>query len=245
MTIHYVDNSDGRTFWQASHVYSVGDRCACQASSTNATYRHHVYECTTGGTSGGTAPSWNANVGQTCNDNGVIWTTRDPHSWADAHPSFVLMMEDGFVAAGDMVKIHDAHNEVCPSTDGRLNFIFNTGGSVGNPCFIVCVDKNDSDSLSSGAVIQVQRSTKAIYGDQIVVLINVQLIIDGVLACDTNTTIIFVSIGDPLTVLTLNGTGSRLDFGQAWNNNLRLILMNSNLKFAYAANYMELNSWCF
>jgi hypothetical protein len=60
------------TAWQASHAYALGDVVVPTAGLENG-YR---YECTTAGTSGGTAPTWSTVEGGATTDNTVTWTTR-------------------------------------------------------------------------------------------------------------------------------------------------------------------------
>ncbi|MEA3480056.1 MAG: hypothetical protein U9R60_17875 [Bacteroidota bacterium] len=54
--------------WQASHAYLVDDLCR------PITMNGHWYKCTTGGTSGGSEPSWNTGSGSTTTDGTVVWT---------------------------------------------------------------------------------------------------------------------------------------------------------------------------
>lgn len=56
--------------WQAGHSYSLTNYVK------SVTFNGYRYECTTAGTSGGTAPTWPTTIGATVNDNGVIWTCR-------------------------------------------------------------------------------------------------------------------------------------------------------------------------
>jgi hypothetical protein len=60
------------TAWQASHAYVLGDVVVPTAGLENG-FR---YECTTAGTSGGSAPTWNITEGGTTTDNTVTWTTK-------------------------------------------------------------------------------------------------------------------------------------------------------------------------
>ena len=60
------------TAWQASHAYVLGDVVVPTAGLENG-FR---YECTTAGTSGGSAPTWSTVEGGTTTDNTVTWTTR-------------------------------------------------------------------------------------------------------------------------------------------------------------------------
>jgi hypothetical protein len=60
------------TAWQASHAYVLGDVVVPTTGLENG-FR---YECTTAGTSGASAPTWNTVEGGTTTDNTVTWTTR-------------------------------------------------------------------------------------------------------------------------------------------------------------------------
>ena len=60
------------TAWVASTAYVLGDVRVPTAGLENG-FR---YECTTAGTSGASAPTWNTTEGGTTTDNTVTWTTR-------------------------------------------------------------------------------------------------------------------------------------------------------------------------
>jgi hypothetical protein len=60
------------TAWQASHAYVLGDVVVPAAGLENG-FR---YECTTAGTSGGSAPTWPTTEGGTVADGTVTWTCR-------------------------------------------------------------------------------------------------------------------------------------------------------------------------
>ena len=56
--------------WTASTAFAVGDiRRATTVQATGLWFR-----CTTAGTSGSSEPSWATDVGNTTNDNTVVWT---------------------------------------------------------------------------------------------------------------------------------------------------------------------------
>jgi len=67
-------------------------------------------------------------------------------SWTDAWTS--LASSTG-VAAGDEVRVHDAHSQD-PGASVTYNW---SNGTEANPVKIVCVDKDDSDALATGATI--------------------------------------------------------------------------------------------
>jgi len=57
--------------WAATTAYSSGQYVIGSAfASTN----RHIYKCTTGGTSGGSEPTWNQTIGGTTTDGSVTWT---------------------------------------------------------------------------------------------------------------------------------------------------------------------------
>ena len=62
--------------WQASTSYSVGD--VVRPTTRNG----YSYECTTGGTSGGTEPIWGTTPGGTTSDGTVVWTCRNNYALA-------------------------------------------------------------------------------------------------------------------------------------------------------------------
>ena len=72
----YVDDNAGmwelstENTWTASTVYSVGDFVG------PTTPNDRSFECTTGGTSGGSEPTWNTTPDGTTTDNTTTWTTR-------------------------------------------------------------------------------------------------------------------------------------------------------------------------
>jgi len=58
------------TAWAASTAFSVGD--VRRATTVQASGL--VFKCTTAGTSGSSEPSWATDIGNTVNDNTVVWT---------------------------------------------------------------------------------------------------------------------------------------------------------------------------
>jgi hypothetical protein len=57
--------------WAGTTAYSSG---AYIIGSAFASTNRHIYKCTTGGTSGGSEPTWNQTVGGTTTDGTVTWT---------------------------------------------------------------------------------------------------------------------------------------------------------------------------
>jgi hypothetical protein len=58
--------------WSAGDAVSPG--AFRRQLTTPAAGNERVWRCTTGGTTGGTEPTWNLNLNSTTNDNGVVWT---------------------------------------------------------------------------------------------------------------------------------------------------------------------------
>jgi hypothetical protein len=67
-------------------------------------------------------------------------------SWADAWTSIASATG---VAAGDVIHVDDGHSQ---SAGASLTLTF-TNGTITNPIKIFCVDKNNSDALSTGAIV--------------------------------------------------------------------------------------------
>ncbi len=63
-TLALIDAAPGT--WQAGHLYATGAWIIDSAG--------HLQQATTGGTTGGSEPSWPASVGTTTSDGGVTWT---------------------------------------------------------------------------------------------------------------------------------------------------------------------------
>lgn len=62
--------------WEANTAYSLGDLIFGYGLSPSAKY----YECTIAGTSGGTPPVLDPDIGDTTTDGSVTWTTRDANT---------------------------------------------------------------------------------------------------------------------------------------------------------------------
>jgi|GEM_PF-999671 len=136
--------------WQANHSYALGARCVVDAGASTS-YRHRVYECTVAGTSGSSRPSWSATVGATITDGSVTWTCRDPGdgNWDNAHCYLSWITQYATFSAGDRILVHKNHNETMPSGGVIIGY---NGGNW--PKEIYCVDKDNSDALAVGAVVQ-------------------------------------------------------------------------------------------
>jgi len=100
--------------WSAETAYALGDWV--YATATGA----YLYECTTAGTSGATAPDWPAADGDTVTDGAAVWTARavpegaadDPAAQANAHARLVrpfAMVGVGEEASAQMVAAGSAN----------------------------------------------------------------------------------------------------------------------------------------
>lgn len=111
-----VGTGTGLAEWAPNTAYVVGDRVVCRNTygSSISARRRYVYECTTGGTSHATTePTWPTSG--TVNDNGVIWTTRSPTTWANAtcrlQYCFGLQSAGDMISAGDTVWIENTYDD--------------------------------------------------------------------------------------------------------------------------------------
>lgn len=64
---------------QRSTAYAVGDLARVRTAGANnpSDYANRYFECTTAGTTAGSAPTWNTTIGGTTTDGTVVWTARD------------------------------------------------------------------------------------------------------------------------------------------------------------------------
>jgi len=115
------------TVWAASIAYAVGDRVIRLTGDAGL-----VYECTTGGTSGASEPTWDTDpvTPGTTTDNTVVWTTRNPQSWANAHPKLTFV--DGLCSAGDNVFLQNSSSGGYSYGESQLA-ILDFNGTMGNP----------------------------------------------------------------------------------------------------------------
>jgi len=149
----------GRAEWAPSTVYSVGDRVVCRRTYASTTRRRWVYECTTGGTShGSTEPVWPTS--STVNDNGVIWTTRQPITWINAsiYLDYIMGVADWTWAAGDYFWVD---NSLVTELTGILslgNVNYNEGNYV-IPTYITSTSDLTHEPPTSRAVGAKFRST--------------------------------------------------------------------------------------
>lgn len=97
--------------WAPATAYSVGDYVIPTAANGR------LYKCTTGGTSGGSEPSWGTVDGGTTNDNGVVWTEQSIALDASDFPE---------VAGGSYARVN------VPPGDGNWSAPDNVAGLTDN-----------------------------------------------------------------------------------------------------------------
>ena len=239
MTTYYV-NSNNCAPWTVGTAYSIGDRCVSTIGNTNDPRRFNVYECTTGGTSHATTePTWNTTVGGTVGDNDVIWTTRRPDSWANAHHSFSMMCSlNSIETSGDVILVDKTHAEnVGSDYSGSLY-----GGAYNNPIILCCVDKTNSDAIDTGASITFG---KAKVVRAFLAFINIKLST----AYDLDTVnlsggfgLYFIGTVPGLTLLELTGASNRIEAPASVLYATRYLFQNCNISLANAANYIGANT---
>ena len=230
MATYYI-NSLTCSKWLADTSYSLGDRVYALPSNSSGTKKARVYECTTAGTSGGSEPNWTTTVGNTTSDNSVVWTTRAPSTWANAHGSLHLFLATTlYHAAGDVIKVHKDHNEAIDGTEYADTIYVN--GTYNNPVIIACVDKDNSDALATGAVVANTRD-KNLYKQAI--SINIHWKFGGNVNCLGILGWLFVGDGN-ITAIELTGASNR--FGEMPTEHFFYSVINANIKLANAANYI-------
>ncbi|MFA5394407.1 MAG: hypothetical protein WC346_00125 [Methanogenium sp.] len=151
MTTYYVDNATILTnwpcaVWTASRAYGLGDRVVCTTGYGTVAARAFVYECTQAGTSGSGQPAWPTTEGNTVSDGGAIWTARYPTSWANAS-AFSRYISNHLAAAGDLILVDKDHSEA-----GFNAYLYGSTDPA-NPLRMICVDRDNSNALSVGAII--------------------------------------------------------------------------------------------
>ena len=136
--------------WAPNTAYSLGARVVCRVTYGTVARRAYVYECTTAGTShSSTEPTWPTSG--TVNDNDVVWTTRSPDdgSWDNASCHLLYIVNHAVdPVGGDTILVDESHAESI-----SIACSFNGATTQETPLNIICVDKDDSDSLSVGATV--------------------------------------------------------------------------------------------
>lgn len=149
-------NSGASAEWIPNTAYSLGARVVCRSAYATVARRKYTWECTTAGTSHATTePTWpDGPAGQTIADGAtLVWTCRlcNDGDWANAtcYLAYILSATSP-VAAGDSVYIHNAHSE--SKNWGGTSFLYGSATKT-NPILIFCVDKDNADALSIGAIL--------------------------------------------------------------------------------------------
>jgi len=234
MAIYYV-NSNNAAAWVAGTAYSIGDMVMCAPAQSSANRASRIYECTTGGTSHATTePTWNTTLDGTTSDNDVVWTTRMPTSWDYAHGSifYFLSYNGAYIADGDIIKIHKTHNEVVPTTYYFERFP--CFGISGLPLIIVCVDKDNGDAVSTGAVVTYQK-TNDLYFHGSFVSIGVSWVYACTITGYSNAFGWYLH-GPGLTTLKLTGSGKYIGDYAAGNVYASVFWTDGNIEFSNADN---------
>lgn len=158
------------TAWAASTAFAVGDiRRATTVQATGLWFR-----CTTAGTSGSSEPSWPTDVGNTTNDNTVVWTAF-PSVYEELsvfNPSaiielFELRLDSTLHGSSDVYRFHagvndqvtgnlvwngETYSRVPVQADG---FEFKTGGTLPRPTLTVA----NTDSTITAILLLVNAIT--------------------------------------------------------------------------------------
>lgn len=157
MPDYYVSQGGGaigagtyRGLWTASQTYVSGDRVVPTRAYATKAAQFYVYECTTGGTAGGTEPTWVYTTPgtSTTTDSGVTWTCRACTTWANANIYLEYMAEND--VAGDRFFVK---NDLNTSFAGAISMSW--AGTLTSPTRVLCVsDSNEPPTtLATGAVV--------------------------------------------------------------------------------------------
>ena len=136
MANHYVSSVDyaAVTQWAAGQTVSTG--AIRRQLATPSVGNERCFRCTTGGTTGGSEPSWNLGANATTNDNGVVWTECTGQEayqgylgfWAAPWPRLNEILKfggRGSASGADTIFVADDHYE---TTAGALTWY--AGGQV-------------------------------------------------------------------------------------------------------------------
>lgn len=218
--------------WVPNTVYALGDRVVCRVAYATVARRAYVYECTTPGTShAATEPTWPASG--TVADNDIVWTTRNPNdgNWNNASCILHYVLNHAAVVNGEFVYIHYTHNEA-------VSIASYTIGTVSVLSRIVSVDKA-TDALTVGAYVGTTNNS-----DLIFVYSGYSY---GVTYCST---LQHLKFGNFRGIWILESNGSDVLELQAASKYLysavtpiKLVILNGNIKFGQASNYLYLSSY--
>lgn len=124
----------------ASTAYALGDRVVA-TTAESAAEQSLCFECTTAGTTGaGATISFNTTIGGTTTDNTVVWTTRAPTTWNNAHIRLQGLLNNNTngMTAGDTVWVSHTHLQ---TSAAAVSLTPVSGvGSRTNPIKIICVN---------------------------------------------------------------------------------------------------------
>lgn len=154
MATIYVDDT-ASIAWPTSTLVSVGDRVFGSGGE------QVIFECTTGGTTGGSEPAWDTTPGNTTNDNGAVWTARNFDSWLNASPSLDNAAVDG-AAAGSEIWVASTHDE---SIAAFITLAF-VNATRASPIIIKSINTSD-DTYLVGAKIATSGSNNILWQGQI------------------------------------------------------------------------------
>lgn len=112
------------SLWLADHVYSQGDVVH------PPTYGGYVYECTVGGTSGSSEPSWGTVDNETFSDNGVTWKT---------HINYSLI--NTALVSGDF-SITDESTDRVLNIAQHIGVVTHRSGTITHTAYILSTDKS-------------------------------------------------------------------------------------------------------
>ena len=157
MPDYYVSQGGGaigagtyRGLWTASQTYVSGDRVVPTRAYATKAAQFYVYECTTGGTAGGTEPTWVYTTPgtSTTTDSGVTWTCRACTTWANANIYLEYMAEND--VAGDRFFVK---NDLNTSFAGAISMSW--AGTLTSPTRVICVSDSSEppSTVATGAVV--------------------------------------------------------------------------------------------
>ena len=135
MATYFVDPA--KSVWAATTAYTTGQFvCPTQGYATAAA-KKYVYECTSGGTSGGTEPTWVYTTPDTSTttDSGVTWTCRNCDTWEKAtkYASNLMEYSQGTAfAAGDNIYFKYDSAATAKAVGSNQSFVGSTSGDPTN-----------------------------------------------------------------------------------------------------------------
>jgi hypothetical protein len=157
--------------WQASTAYVAGERIT-RVNVSTGTYNGNgaggVWECTVGGTTAGSEPSWPSSPvdnSTTQTDNTVTWKFHHSTSWDNCHPNLGALVggvNSGF-AAGDMCLVSKTHAENNTANISTILVSAPGNETSGGASHILCIDDTGMPTsgftLATGAVVKCSGTT--------------------------------------------------------------------------------------